>query len=329
MAPAQYLTLAGVPQRVRPANGEVFFWLDSQGAWRPSEGDLSSSIDDACVQIHDALACALFGTCDAYYVALGKAPAFLSEAGMNSESKMSRELFEKAIRQMDQSLCNRLLYLYDCQKLVTGVQECSKEVMILQGEFYRTLNLEPLFHPSAPGPDGVRWFSSPATTKLHATLGVIYVRLHSLLDYLTRLAYEIEHLHSDFTRYPRYASKNIVFGDRKRLTSVRAEGTIFESCDVVQEVELLRNQIIHAGLLDDMPKAYQIVADGRVTAKFILLPDRGPEGQFEKHGNRSLFFSREDRINLRLPRLVRAFQEREVATLLEIRRPLLGMPLPA
>jgi hypothetical protein len=72
---------------------------------------------------------------------------------------------------------------------------------------------------------------------------------------------------------------------------------------------------IHDGLLDDMPKAYKVVADGRAVEKFVLLPDRGPEGRLERFKNRNLFYSREDKINLRLPALLNAFQARQVVTL--------------
>ena len=44
--------------------------------------------------------------------------------------------------------------------------------------------------------DGVRWITSPVVSSITAMLNVIFIRLHSLLDY-AKLVHEIEHLRSD------------------------------------------------------------------------------------------------------------------------------------
>jgi hypothetical protein len=316
-----YLTLKGIPVDSPPPNGENYFRLNHAGIWFANDGDLSADVDDCCVRIHDALAGKIFNGIQNYHATLPHEPIFLASAGLNSESTTSRAVFEKAIAASDDSgLTHRSLYLYDCQMLVSGIQECSKEVRLLLGEFYRSLNLDSLSPTSISDSDGFRWVTSPTVTRLHATLGFIYIRLHSLLDYLTKLCFEAENLRSDFSQYPRLASSGVMFGDRKRLKQVRLPGTIFEYEDIVREVELFRNQIIHSGLLDDLPKVYTETHSGTIVQKFILLPDRSSSGAFEKYKNRFLFYAREDKINERLPLLVNSFQERQIATLVEILR---------
>ena len=91
-----------------------------------------------------------------------------------------------------------------------------------------------------------------------------------------------------------------------------------EPCEAVSEVELVRNLLIHDGLLDDMPKGYEVIQGGVAIERFVLMPDR-KDGQLERFKNRRLFYGREDKINLRLAGLVRAFQAREVETLKGIR----------
>lgn len=86
-------------------------------------------------------------------------------------------------------------------------------------------------------------------------------------------------------------------------------------------VETLRNHLIHDGLLDDMPKAYEHIKDGVAVEKFVLFPDM-TNGRFDRFVNRNLFFGREDKINLRLPGLLAEFQARQVATLERILVPL-------
>jgi hypothetical protein len=315
-----YLGLNGIPNDVPSASEDVTFIFDPQGVWRPSQGDRSFDVERECVEIHDALAKVIFRNQDEYYALLPYIPEFLQTAGLNSESTVSRTNFEKLLSAVkDVPKLNELLYLYDCRKLVSGIQECTKETIHLQGEFYRSLNLDPLFYPTVEVPDGIRYITSPVVTNITAVLNFIFIRLHSLLDYTTKLAYEIDHLFTDFSSYPRLSSANVMFGDRKRLKLYGVEDTLFESCDVVTEIEVFRNLIIHDGLLDDMPKAYEVIKNGRPIEKFVLLPDRTSEGRLEKFKNRCLFYSREDKINLRLPSLLNRFQNRQVVTLKYIR----------
>jgi hypothetical protein len=314
--PRVFLNLNGIPSEKPPISDEVHFSFDPQGVWRPSHGDLSFEVEAECVQIRDALAEAIFGNLEAYYGILRVAPEFAAVAGLNSESTMSRSDLERCVGALkEMPVLNQLLYLYDCRRLVASIQECTKEVLYLLGEFYRALNLDPLFYPPMKEPDGTRWLTSPIVTNIYAVLSFIFVRLHSLLDYTTKLAFEMEHLRTDFSSYPRLASSNILFSDRKRISYDRGVATLFEPCELIAEVELYRNLIIHDGLLDDMPKAYKVIEHGQAVEKFILLPDRGPEGRLERFKNRNLFYSREDKINRRLPALVNAFQARQVVTL--------------
>lgn len=311
-----YLSLNGIPVEKPSDEASVYFHRDPQGAWYPSCGNHLYEIDHVCVEIHNAFAASIFGSINAYHDFLPGSPEFLATAGMNSESPISKDQFAQFLSNLpDQLRANQALYLYDCRKLVSSVQECSKEVMQLQGEFYQTLNLEELFFPSVPEEDGVRYVTSPTVTKLFALLGFLYIRLHSLLDYVTKLAIEVESLRSAFDNYPRLASKNSLFSDRKKVSWNGEPGTLFEKCPFITEVETIRNHLIHDGLLDDLPKAYRVISNGGCIEKFVLFPDRGEEGRFEAFKNRSLFYGKEDKINLRLPTVTSEFQVRLLKTL--------------
>lgn len=311
-----YLSLDGIPKENPGHSGDVFFTRDPQGAWYPSRGNHLYEIDSACVRLHDAFAEQLFGSLDSFYEFLRVAPEFLSTAGMNSEAAISRDLFNKLLGSLPPGLpVNKALYLFDCQKLVSGVQECSKEVMQLQGEFYQALNLEDLFFSKIDEDDGIRYVTSPVVTKLYALLGFVYIRLHSLLDYVTKLAIEIENLKTQFDSYPRLASRNSLYGDRKKVSFNKREGTLFEQCRLLTEIETVRNHLIHDGILDDMPKAYRVISNGECVEKFLLFPDQNEDGRFDAFKNRGLFYGSENKINRRLPSLVEEFQVRLLITL--------------
>lgn len=285
------------------------------GEWVNLKGDLSLEIDTTCVGLHDWAASELFGDLQQYHLRLPLTPQFLDTAGLNSESPLSRELFEKVLLQFnDFPDLNKFLYLYDVRKLIASIQECSKEVKQLVGEFYRILNSEPFFVPPMKFENDVRWSTSPAITMLWATLGFIFIRLHSLLDYIAKLAREAQSLKADFKEYPKLASSSFLYGSRKKLKINNTKGTLFEDCPCVHEIELIRNHIIHDGLLDDMPKGYEVYQDGSAVERFLLMPDRCGK-QFDRYVNRCLFYGTEDKINLRLPQLIEDFQARLLTTL--------------
>jgi len=318
------LNLDGIPSEAPRGDGLPYFRFDPQGAWRVSAGSRLHDIEDRCVRLHEAFKRAIMKGID-YSGMLRAVPEFVSVAGHNSEASLTRELFEQSLaKTAGFPEINRFLYLYDCQHLVASIQECTKEIEQVLGEFYFTLNTESLFFPPMKHEDGLRYSSSPVTTKLFAYLGFIFIRMHSLLDYTVKVAFEAEHLRQDFKRYPKLSSGNMQFGDRKRVSFDKAAGTLFESCEFMTTVETLRNHVIHDGLLDDMPKAYEHIRDGVAIEKFVLFPDM-TNGRFDRFVNRNLFFGREDKINLRLPAIVAEFQARQVTTFERVLAPLLAL----
>lgn len=290
-----YLSLNGIPTEAPVPSEEVYFMRDPQGAWYPTEGNYLYAIDAVCVRLHDAFAEQIFGDLGGFYEFLKVAPEFLSTAGMNSEAAVSKDLFNQLLRKFPPDFpVNQALYLFDCRKLISGIQECSKEVMQLQGEFYQALNLEQMFFPNIEEDDGIRYVTSPVVTKL---------------------AIETEKLKSQFDSYPRLASKNALYSDRKKVSLNNRKETLFETCPLITEIESVRNHLIHDGLIDDMPKAYRVILNGECVEKFILFPDLDAGGRFEAFKNRNLFYGNENKINRRLPGVIQSFQERLLSTL--------------
>lgn len=315
MTGKQILRLNGIPTTANEKSELVGYVRNEMGEWVNLEGDRSLEIDSICVRLHDWTASELFGDIRQYHLMLPATPQFLDTAGLNSESPLSRELFEKFLSKFsDFPDLNKFLYLYDVRKLIASIQECSKEVKQLVGEFYRILNCEPFFVPAMTFENEVRWSTSPAITMLWATLGFIFIRLHSLLDYIAKLAREAQSLKTEFKKYPKLVSLSFLYGSRKKLRINNTEGTLFEDCSCVHEIELIRNHIIHDGLLDDMPKGYEVYENGNAVERFLLMPDRFGK-QFDRYVNRCLFYGTEDKINLRLPQLIEDFQARLLMTL--------------
>lgn len=275
---------------------------------------MSYEVENVCIRLHEALRRAIIEDAP-YNELLPGVPQFFCISGLNSESPLSKTDFERAVRlTANFPEINRFLFLYDVQKLVSSIQECQKELIQMVGEFYRTLNTEALFFPQIRQDDGIRYNTSPTVTKLFALLTFVFVRMHSLFDYTVKLALEAEGLPTDFTKYPKMRSSKEQFGSRKRVSFNRLQGSLFEDCEFITYIETLRNHLIHDGLLDDMPKAYERIESGVAVERFLLFPDM-TDGRFDRYGNRSLFFSREDKINERLPEILAEFQARLTVTL--------------
>lgn len=309
-----YLNLNGIPSDNPPHATTPYLRYDAQGAWRLSHGDMSYDVETVCIRLYEALRRAVMQNAP-YSELLPYVPQFAYLSGLNSESILSKTDFEKAVRlAVAFPEINRFLFLYDVQKLVSSVQECQKELVQIVGEFYRTLNTEPLFYPPIQQEDGIRYNTSPIVTKLFALLTFVFVRMHSLLDYTVKLALEAEGLPKSYAKYPKMRSSNEQFGSRKKVRFKQLAGTLFEDCEFIILIETLRNHLIHDGLLDDMPKAYERIEKGLAVEKFLLFPDM-TEGRFDRFGNRNLFFSREDKINERLPEILTEFQARLKVTL--------------
>lgn len=317
-ASPQLLNLDGIPSEKPRGEDPPHLWHDPQGVWRLSKGDRSNEVDNVCSSLHHAFRDAIMQGVD-FWGLLQFLPSYVSSAGLGSEGALSSIDFQRYLKEdVSYPELNRFLYYYDCMRLVSSIQECSKEVCQIVGEFYFTLNTEPFFTVAPPErEDDLRWSSSPTTTKLTAFINFIFVRLHSLLDYSVKLATEVERLRQDFSTYPKMASQGKQFGDRKGLSFNGKAGTLFEHCHFVAGLETLRNHIIHDALLDEMPKAYERYENWKVVERFVLFPDM-TAGRLDRHVNRSLFFGVEDKINLRLSGLVTEFQRRLEKTLGEV-----------
>jgi hypothetical protein len=139
------------------------------------------------------------------------------------------------------------------------------------------------------------------------------------LDYATKLCFESQSLRKEFVNYPKLASANKLFGDAKKIKGFDRTGTIFAPSITVKFVESLRNHIIHDGVLDEHPKAYEHYEKGEVVNRFVLIPDLN-SGNFAKFKNRKAFYSEERKINEELPELVSLFFKSLHTTLLEIQK---------
>jgi hypothetical protein len=314
-----FLTLCGVPKAQQPPN-EVSFTRTPDGEWRSDATAAITDMEAVCIRLYGLFHQAVLGHPEGHPLDYAT-PIFVPSLGHSSDTPGSAELLQKfldafpADRRPD---LHARMYVADCQKLIGGIQDLWQQITYALGEFYRALNgLEPgpvdgLIRPGVP----VITHQGPQATAVWIFAEIIYIRLHSLLDYSVKLGHEIQGLRESFQTYPKMASRNKQYGARRDLTFADDEthGTLFEDDPLIAEVETVRNQIIHNGLLDTRPTVFIRYAEGHLTEKFILLPDMR-EGRPISYVNRTLFYSTENKLNLRLPGLVRSLLHRQITTL--------------
>lgn len=319
-----YLGLNGIPSETMPTDHTNFLFYNPTGYWSLFNSFSREALFNGYDSLHSKIVDKLWGSIQEYR---GFSESLdwntwriLFDSGRNPEVSVSKIDFSESIdtirSHQNKNLIYKLLYTIDVYTLISNIVEVSKEVLYLAGDFYYILNV----HSDFLGlPDeskiGIRTSKTPAANKLVGLMALIYIRLHSLLDYHTKLAYEIEKTRVDFEKYPKLSSKNELYSSRKKLKVNGSKDTLFEKDAFITEIDSYRNELIHNSLLDDEPRIYEKYEDRQLIERYLLLPDVDQNGRLESYINRRFFYSNERKFNYILPDLLRTFQERQLKTL--------------
>ncbi|MFX2166369.1 hypothetical protein V6366_14525, partial [Acinetobacter baumannii] len=149
---------------------------------------------------------------------------------------------------------------------------------------------------------------------INTILEAIIIKSTSILDYLSKLVFEVENMPKSFTTYPKRKSVDYNHGKTKldqteqslwiNWSEEERKNTIFdESIKEIFILKRLRNQIIHDGFLDVDNIIYENKINGVLQERFILMPDFNNK-KFEEYRGRKLFYSQDKKINLELPNLI-------------------------
>ena len=299
------------------------------GYWEFSKGDLASELDFSYVALYSKIQTILWDS-SSNFMEFHKTinpewERLLVETGRSSEISLSQKDFNDTLNKFkghdDLQLVNKFLYTFDLYSLISNIQELTKEVKFFCGEFYQILNLELAF-PNLPNTDkvSIRTSCSQVSTKLSGLLGLIFIRFHSLLDFHTKLAYEIFNIQTDFNKYPKLASSKILYGDTRRLSldNFSSENTLFCKDKFIRQIESYRDELIHNSLLNESPRLYERYENFDVVEKYMLLLDVDENGNLKRFVNRRFFYSEENKFNQLLPEILRTFQQRQLNTALLI-----------
>lgn len=250
-------------------------------------------------------------------------PTYIAEAGINAESSLSQQEFERLVdgtvlynslrnytsktNDGDNQLFDRIkrlknpfLYLYDCQHLVSTLQDLlihSENDFVL---FYKYLSkIQPLSLEDMNG-----FMSGPDVSLAIDLAQSVFVKIASALDIISKIAYELSHIRDTTNTYPKMASSKILYKTSLDIDKVEKNGTIFDvNNKAIRYLLAIRNEVIHNGSWDEPLKVYLFVKDHKVCERCIYLPDETAEGSLATYKNRKHFFSKGNKLNERLPEL--------------------------
>lgn len=228
---------------------------------------------------------------------------------------MSKEGFEQLIQNNKDEQIFRMLFYQDFANLLGYLQSRivgARDRFIL---FYKNFcDCEPLSNDLGD----VSFMLGGDTTTVFSLLTDSIINLYSILDLITKIVYQFEHIPTDFTSYPRLKS-NIQYGNFQQIKRVSFPGTVFDrSHSTLKLIENLRHELIHNGYWEANPKIYFSFENGNLIEKWIFMPDE-LNGNLVAHHNRKRFFSQSAKINQKLPLIYADFFSRLLATILQIK----------
>lgn len=300
-----------------PSNSS--FWIQELGGqFSLKEGNNSTELNFALIALHYKIADLLLGDRNELMTKiLPLKPIWIGEAGIDTESGISKQFFEKLLTKNNDEETHKLLYYYDVGNLIDSLVNLIFESKHIFCEFYRLLNIKDFSIGEPFNPDSVMMGSGGITTNIFSTINHIFINLASQLDFITKIAIEVENIPIDFKTYPKMKSKNILYGDAKRIKTIDLVDTLFEETDNARLIISLRNEIIHNSALQKHSKVYQAYKDGKLIEKFIHIPD-STSGNIDSYKNRNRFFSQGIKLNEILPELIIDFWRKMQITVTKI-----------
>jgi hypothetical protein len=265
-------------------------------------------IENQCVELHQKLE-EIFIIND---VDLYSQPTWISQAGYDSDCPISSETFGELVRENNDPMINKYLFLCDCQALVSFLQNRIISSKNLFSLFYKELH-DLLPSMSGTKKDSVYWCSGLVTENVFSVLYDLIITVYSILDQITKVAIEVQQLPTSltsFTEYPKLSSKNVLFGQRKKIKQIVIKDSVFEFNDEIKIFEILRNELIHNSTWEANPKVFFEIKNSRIIEKFIFMPDIVGGRSIATNHNRKRFFASKNKINLELPKMCFSFWKR-------------------
>lgn len=297
----------------------LFYIVDTHNNFGDSrffynEDRIIYDIENALVNTYDVFTRKVLGACKNFNEFEHLLPIWMTKVGLDSDYCVSKEEFEYNcdislkskfgnLSADEEEQCkfldsqkNKYLYLSDCHFLVDSVQELILSANTSFINFYKDLcnmNVRDDFVDDY-------WTSGYETRLVYADLSNIFISLHSCLDIITKICYELGHMQNCENKYPKLSSRRTLYRPNINIDLFSIDNTIFEKNVNIQFLMNIRNDIIHNCGWEMNPKIFIKICNHKLVDKTVYMMDIDENGNIIKSQNRNRFYSQSRKLNLEL-----------------------------
>lgn len=295
------------------------FVIQKSGACIVYSGDqLIREIDIELASLSECARC-IYVPIDEYQARVGSMPLWMPIAGLSSSLSIGKLDYSKYISDSELAsdvLC-RWIYSYDFQFLVSSISNLILSMQFCFLSYYEKLiSIQPL--KDVRDENGVYEYRGEKSVELAFFIETFFTKAYSIMDIITKIAYEIENPNLDFTKVQKLKCSDVLWGAKKHL-HIEKDGTIFEDVDLTRMIETIRNEVVHNGTWEDNPAVFLRIENRKVTERFMLFPDT-TEGRLDCFKGRKHFFGQTTKVNDILPEVHNCFLTRLQCTLERLRK---------
>ena len=245
----------------------------------------------------------LFGSNEQWYMLQGMIPIAFSAGGLRQDFFFSKEVFVQSYNDsnFDSELKNKIIYYFDLMSLFEGlntriVSSCER---FLAAEHEMSVTLQTLSKRKALCKNEEFVYYGLFSRRVEYVYVDLIISLHSVLDILTKIGFEITRIPCHFCKPVKMISNKKFFDHIREIdTSLWPElntCTLFNNANAYKELTFLRNEVVHKSLLSDNIGIYYGKETNEVNNEALeyaccYIWDIEPEGNPSRWVNRSRFF---------------------------------------
>lgn len=265
-----------------------------------------NTLSDQIVALYDSVEDYIFDDID-----FGKVsrfiPLWIPDAGKSPECGMSKEDFEEMRHLYDDATTNKIIYWYDIQNLMSGMQDRITCIISYLEALYKIVPCYSI-HEMSEYKSYTRAVNSHSDLA-HAYINIVFASLSTSFDLFSKLVYEMSHLDKyEFEQYKKLKSRKDRILYTKSLDTfdeLKTPGLLYSEPACIRKVISFRDEFIHNGTWDYRCAIYEPwLKNDEPAEAFILAPDTTETGMLVSSGSRNKFYVKEEKINVTLPFLI-------------------------
>lgn len=272
-------------------------------------------LEQELTQLYDCLIRWCFPNENDYYKEYELLPVFMQDAGYDSAYSIDKACFLDLLNSFKEfPNLYQHLYLTDCQFRISTIKNLLASLDFLFLQFFKNicaLEVDTLLDEKK---NNTYMLSSIETRSLSSLLESYFTKAYSILDIVTKIAYELDHKPNSYECYKKLKSANILWGDRKSIQIEEGVQTVFARSETIKKIEALRNEVVHNGSWEPNPKVFITFKEEVLVERFMLFPDF-EDGHLSTIKSRNHFYGKGTRVNDELPRIHIGFLKELLSTI--------------